>query len=68
MLAVVFASSMALANPIIQKKHRGLKKNGAMINCGYCHTKNNIAKQKGYPIGKVNVNPSCKGSGCHPLK
>ncbi len=59
---------MVLANDTIQKKHKGLKKNGAMINCSFCHTKNAIPKTKGYSMTKINASKSCQGRGCHPLK
>ncbi|MGV7930195.1 MAG: hypothetical protein AB2L13_15055 [Spirochaetota bacterium] len=68
LLAAFCASSIALANPDIQKKHKGLKKDGKMINCAYCHTTAKIEKKKGYGIALVNKNPLCMGSGCHPVK
>ena len=68
LLALFCVSSVALANPEIQKKHKGLKKDGKMINCGYCHTSAKIKKEKGYGIALVNKNSMCMGAGCHPIK
>ncbi len=48
LLAAFCTSSIALANTDIQKKHKGLKKDGKMINCAYCHTTAKIEKKKGY--------------------
>ncbi|HPJ38272.1 MAG TPA: hypothetical protein PLT75_07495 [Spirochaetota bacterium] len=66
---LMLACTVVFANPGIMGKHRGKTKNGNMINCSYCHTQSKVPRAKGkYPISKTNRNPSCRGSGCHPVR
>ncbi len=70
-VAAVFISSAVLANPQIQAKHKGFKKDGKMINCTYCHTTAKIEKpavKRAPDMNKINANAFCMGTGCHPVK
>lgn len=67
-MVALFTATSVTANPQIQAKHKGLKKDGKMINCTYCHTTAKIEKKKGYNINNANKNALCMGSGCHPVK
>ncbi len=65
---IVFAisvSTMIFANTTINKAHSGLTKDGANVNCSYCHTTAGIPKQAGNKA-QTNTNTFCLGSGCHP--
>lgn len=69
--AALLISSPLLGNMQIQGKHKGIKKDGKMINCAYCHTTAKFEKptEKRAPdINKINSSPFCMGSGCHPVK
>jgi len=63
-LAVLFISSLAFSSAQLQKAHKGLDRDGAKINCAYCHEKAAIPKE-GKDYQKHQGNPGCKGSGCH---
>lgn len=68
LVGTIFAASVLLANPAIQTKHKGVKKDGKMINCAYCHNTAKIEKKKGADINAINKNAACMGAGCHPIK
>jgi hypothetical protein len=61
----VFGSSIIFANTTINKEHSGLTKDGANVNCSYCHTTAGIPKQAGNKA-QSNTNTFCLGSECHP--
>jgi hypothetical protein len=68
-IGIVFAASALFANPAIQTKHKGLKKDGKMINCAYCHNTGKIEKKKGAAdMNAINKKAACMGAGCHPVK
>lgn len=56
------------ANPLMNKSHLKLKgKDGAKINCVYCHTTAKIPKKKGQDLDALYKTPYCAGKGCHSL-
>jgi hypothetical protein len=65
LVIVAFSAASIMANPAIMKKHAGKTKDGKAVNCGYCHTANNIEKKKGQDHIALEKKPACMGAGCH---
>jgi hypothetical protein len=67
-LGALFACSLGFGNPAINGKHSGKKgKDGASVNCMYCHdaAKGAVPKAKGGDLAKLKAGPFCKIAGCH---
>ena len=68
LMTAFFVSSLVFANGKINKKHLNKTgKDGAKINCVYCHKSPgaNIPKKKGQDINALYKTPYCSGQGCH---
>jgi len=63
-IATMFVSTVLFADVTLNKKHKGLEKDGAKINCVYCHKKAGNPKE-GKDYAKYKSGKFCKGSGCH---
>ena len=63
-IATMFVSSILFADVNLNKKHKGMEKDGAKVNCAYCHTKAGNPKE-GKDYAKYRDGKFCKGSGCH---
>jgi hypothetical protein len=64
----IFIATMLSANGKTNKSHLSMKgKDGAKINCVYCHKTAKIPKKKGQDVKKYESSPFCGGKGCHPL-
>ena len=65
-LALMFAAGTLSANGKINKAHLGLTgKDGAKVNCVYCHTTQKVAKKKGQDKAALYKNAGCAGAKCH---
>jgi hypothetical protein len=64
-LTTLIGIPMIFANTAINKQHSGLAKDGAKVNCAYCHTTAGIQKEAGNKA-QMNTNAFCMGSECHP--
>jgi len=65
-LVSMFAGSLLMANVAVNKQHKTLKgKDGAKVNCAYCHTKAKIPKKKGNDINALKKGEYCSQKGCH---
>lgn len=65
----IFVCSVLFAGVPLNKKHKDLKgKDGAKVNCAYCHNadKANNPKKKGTDLAKLKKGPYCAIKGCHP--
>lgn len=63
-ISTLFISALAFSSAPLNKAHKGQEKDGAKINCAYCHKKAGIAKEsKDYD--KHKKGKFCAGSGCH---
>ena len=63
-LTTMFIGTMLFADVSLNKKHKGMKKDGQKINCVYCHKKAGNPKD-GKEFAKYQKGKFCKGSGCH---
>jgi cytochrome c553 len=64
-MASMFIGTVVLGSASLNAPHKGLKgKDGATINCAYCHTAAGNPKA-GKDYAKYKTGPFCKGSGCH---
>ena len=65
-ITMMMTGAVALANPKINKAHKGKTgKDGAKINCNYCHKTAAIPKTKGQDAAKIQKGASCATAGCH---
>ena len=62
----VLASSVLIADPKMNKAHKAKVKDGAKVNCTYCHNSpGNIPKKRGQDIKALYKTKTCAGQGCH---
>ena len=65
---ILFISAVLGANSTMNKAHLKMAgKDGAKINCVYCHKEAKIPKKKGQDLEALCKTPHCAGKGCHPL-
>lgn len=62
LIAMTLTTVDIMASGAIGKKHTEPGKDGAKVNCGYCHQQAGVAKEKGSGASK-NSNAYC--SACH---
>ena len=60
----LFVGTVIFADVPLNKKHKGLEKDGEKINCAYCHKKAGNPKE-GKDYAKYKTGKFCTGSGCH---
>ncbi len=63
-IATMFIGTMLFADVPLNKKHKGMEKDGQKVNCAYCHKKAGNPKE-GKDYAKYKNGKFCKGSGCH---
>lgn len=63
-LTTLLVCASLFATVPINKKHSGLERGGAKINCAYCHTKHKVEKKK-QDMDALKKKPFCAGAGCH---
>jgi hypothetical protein len=64
-MASMFIGTVVLGSASLNGPHKGKTgKDGATINCAYCHVKAGNPKA-GKDYAKYKTGPFCKGSGCH---
>ena len=65
-IATLFVSSLLMASVPVNKQHKGLTgKDGAKVNCTYCHKKAASPKTKGNDLAKLKKGAYCAIDGCH---
>ena len=65
-IATMFVSSLLFASTDLNKQHKGQKgKDGAKVNCTYCHKKAGAPKTKGNDLAKAKKGEYCAIDGCH---
>lgn len=63
-LAFMFAGALAFSSPSLVKPHKGMIRNGAKIDCAYCHEASGAPKA-GKDYAAYQKKASCQGAGCH---
>jgi len=63
-IASLFISALAFSSPTLVKTHKGMNKDGAAVDCAYCHKTSAIPKE-GKDFAKYQKNATCAGPACH---
>lgn len=62
----LMVSPMVFGSMDLNKKHADKTgKDGAKVNCAYCHTTAGIKKEKGLDMAALQKGDSCAMAGCH---
>ena len=71
LLLLLMISTVSFSNTVIFGKHKDKEKDGAKVNCIYCHNTVKIEKKKGQLQDKklngtkLAMLKTCNGAGCH---